>query len=407
MSETEPRKEEGSDEEARPLTGEPVGPAPMRLRAEPPRVTRLSRKVLAGLGLVASVGIGGALVYALQTRDGGRPNEELYSTENRSTADGIAGLPRDYSGVPQLGPPLPGDLGRPILGAQNRGQPVPTSGVATPNPGLSPEEQRRIQELESARTARLFAATETRTTAVTPSQATPGAQSAPDLTSLGLAPPPPTPTAQDRQNAFLNAATDRRTVAPDRVAAPASPNVLQAGAVISAALITGIRSDLPGQITAQVTENIYDSPTGRILLVPQGTRVIGQYDNNVQFGQSRVLLVWNRLIFPNGRSIVLDRQPGTDAEGYAGLQDGVDYHWWDLAKAAGLSTLLSVGAELAVDNDDRLIQAIRNGGQDTINDAGQQIVRRQLNIAPTLTIRPGFPVRVIVTRDLVLEPYGG
>lgn len=406
MSETDPRKEEGPDEEARPLTGEPVGPAPMRLRAEPPRVTRLSRRVLAGLGLVASVGIGGALVYALQTRDGGRPNEELYSTENRSTADGIAGLPRDYSGVPQLGPPLPGDLGRPILGAQNRGQSVPTPG-ATPNPGLSPEEQRRIQELESARTARLFASTETRAATATPSQATPSAQPIPDLTGLGLAPPPATPTAQDRQNAFLNAAADRRIVAPDRVAAPASPNVLQAGAVISAALITGIRSDLPGQITAQVTENIYDSPTGRILLVPQGTRVIGQYDNNVQFGQSRVLLVWNRLIFPNGRSIVLERQPGADAEGYAGLQDGVDYHWWDLAKAAGLSTLLSVGAELATNDDDRLIQAIRNGGQDTINDAGQQIVRRQLNIAPTLTIRPGFPVRVIVTRDLVLEPYGG
>src|SRR3546814_14674710 len=85
--------------------------------------------------------------------------------------------------------------------------------------------------------------------------------------------------------------------------------------------------------------------------------------------------------------------------------DGVDYHWWDLAKAAGLSTLLSVGAELATNDDDRLISAIRNGGQDTINDAGQQIVRRQLNIAPTLTIRPGFPVRVIVTRDLVLSPY--
>lgn len=403
MSDNPPRNEEVPDD-AQPPTGEPASAAPMRLRAEPPRVTRLSRKVLAGVGLVASVGLGGALIYALQTREGGRPNEELYSTENRSTADGLAGLPRDYSGVPRLGPPLPGDLGRPIVSAQNRGQPVPTPGIATPNPGVSPEEQRRLQEIETARTSRLFSATETRASATT---ATPVATPpTPDLASLGLV-PPSTPSAQDRQNAFLNAAADRRTVAQDRVAAPASPNILQAGAVISAALITGIRSDLPGQITAQVTENIYDSPTGRILLVPQGTRVIGQYDNNVQFGQSRVLLVWNRLIFPNGRSIVLDRQPGADAEGYAGLQDGVDYHWWDFAKAAGLSTLLGVGAELAVDNDDRLIQAIRNGGQDTINDAGQQIIRRQLNVAPTLTIRPGFPVRVIVTRDLVLEPYGG
>ncbi len=120
-----------------------------------------------------------------------------------------------------------------------------------------------------------------------------------------------------------------------------------------------------------------------------------------------MLLVWNRLIMPNGRSIVLERQPGTDTQGYAGLEDGVDYHWWDLAKTAGLLTLLSVGAELAVDDQDRLLRAIRNGGQDTINDAGQQIVRRQLNVAPTLTIRPGFPVRIVVTRDLVLEPYGG
>lgn len=194
---------------------------------------------------------------------------------------------------------------------------------------------------------------------------------------------------------------------PDRVTPPASPFVLQAGAVIPAALITGIRSDLPGQITAQVTETIYDSPTGRILIIPQGTRLIGQYDNNVQFGQRRALLVWNRLIFPNGRSIVLERLPGADSQGYAGLEDGVDYHWWDLAKAAALSTLLGVGAELATDDNDRLIAAIQDGTQDTINQAGQQTIQRQLQIAPTLTIRPGFPVRVIVTRDLVLEPYRG
>lgn len=304
---------------------------------------------------------------------------------------------------------MPGDLGRPILDAQNRGQPVPTPGIGTPAatpPGLSAEEQRRLQEIEAARTGRLFASTETRATAP-PATATANATPPmPDLTSLGLAPQPATPTAQDRQLAFLNQAADRRTVAPDRVAAPASPNILQAGAVIPAALITGIRSDLPGQITAQVTENVYDSPTGRILLVPQGTRLIGQYDNGVGFGQRRVLLVWNRLILPNGRSIVLERQPGADAEGFAGLEDGVDYHWWDLAKAAALSTLLGVGAELATDQNDRLIGAIRDGAQDTINDAGQQIVRRQLNVQPTLTIRPGFPVRVIVTRDLVLEPYG-
>jgi type IV secretory pathway VirB10-like protein len=368
--------------------------APMRLRAEPPRVTRLSRKMLASAAAIALVGIGGALIYALQTRGPGDGGEELYSTSNRQTADGLAGLPRDYTG-PVLGPALPGDLGRPILGAQNNGQPVAAPVVATP--GVSEAEQRRRAEEEAARLSTVFFQSRQGSTAAAPVGSMPGL----DLTGAGGQ----ATTAQDRQLAFLNAAADRRTVTPDRVTPPASPYVLQAGAVISGALITGIRSDLPGQIIAQVTEPIYDSPTGRILLVPQGTRIIGQYDNNVQFGQRRVLLVWNRLIMPNGRSIVLERQPGTDTQGYAGLEDGVDYHWWDLAKAAGLSTLLSVGAELAVDDQDRLLRAIRNGGQDTINDAGQQIVRRQLNVAPTLTIRPGFPVRIVVTRDLVLEPF--
>ena len=419
ISELDPEKEEGrkpeaslpseaADDDARPLTGEPV--APMRLRPEPPRVTRLSRKVLAGLGLAAGVGIGGALIYALQTQHGGKQNEELYATDNRATPDGLNSLPKDYTG-PRLGPPLPGDLGRPILNAQNNGQPVPAPAITTPGAvpsGPNPEEQRRLQELEAARTARLFASTETRPANSNVIQPATAATPQTDLASLGLAPQPSTPTAQDRQLAFLNQTPDKRTVSSDRVTAPASANILQAGAVISAALITGIRSDLPGQITAQVTENVYDSPTGKVLLVPQGTRVIGQYDNGIGFGQRRILLVWNRLIFPNGRSIVLERQPGTDAQGYAGLEDGVDYHWGELFKAAALSTLLSIGAQTgSSDDESEIVRALRQGAGDSISQTGQQIVSRQLNIAPTLTIRPGFPVRVIVTRDLVLEPYGG
>ena len=374
--------------------------APMRLRAEAPRVTRLSRKVLAGVAAVALVGIGGSLIYALQMRPGGKDGEELYSTGNRQSADGLAGLPRDYTG-PVLGPPLPGDLGRPILSAQNAGQPIVPPVV--PTPGVDEAEQRRRAEEEAARTSTVFF----QSRAGSPAAAGTPVPGLAGFDMAGAAGLPGQQTAQDKQLAFLNAPVDRRTTSSDRVMAPASPFVLQAGAVIAAALITGIRSDLPGQITAQVTENIYDSPTGRILLVPQGTRIIGQYDNNVQFGQRRVLLVWNRLILPNGRSIVLERQPGADTQGYAGLEDGVDYHWWDLAKAAGLSTLLSIGSELAISDENRLLRAIRSGGQDTINDAGQQIVRRQLNAAPTLTIRPGFPVRIVVTRDLVLEAYRG
>lgn len=367
---------------------------PMRLRAEPPRVTRLSRKVLAGVGAAALLGIGGALIYALQTRDPGPGGEELYSIDNRPTADGLTGLPRDYTG-PVLGPPLPGDLGGPILDAQNQGQPIAPPAMAMP--AVDPDEERRRAEEEAARLSTVFFQSGPRPGA--------GPGAAPGLSDFGLAGLPAQAPAQDRQTAFLTGPADRQVVALDRVIAPASPYILQAGAVIPAALITGIRSDLPGQITAQVTENVYDSPTGSLLLIPQGTRLIGAYDAGVTFGQRRVLLVWNRLILPNGRSIVLERQPGADASGFAGLEDGVDYHWAELLQAAGLSTLLAVGAELATDEEDRLIRALRDGAQDTINQAGQAIVQRQLQVAPTLTIRPGFPVRVIVTRDLVLEPY--
>ena len=204
-------------------------------------------------------------------------------------------------------------------------------------------------------------------------------------------------TSQDHKLAFLTGAVDRRTTSPDRVQAPASQFVLQAGAVIPASLITGLRSDLPGQVTAQVTENVYDSPTGKILLIPQGARLIGQYDAQIAFGQSRALLVWNRLIMPNGKSIVLERQPGADTEGYAGLEDEVDNHWGMLFKAAILSTILSVGSEAGTssNNNGSLAEAIQQGVSQSVNQTGQQVVSRSLNIQPTITIRPGFPVRVL------------
>jgi type IV secretion system protein VirB10 len=163
--------------------------------------------------------------------------------------------------------------------------------------------------------------------------------------------------------------------------------------------------------TAQITENIFDSPTGRAKLVPQGSKLIGVYDSQVTFGQSRVLLVWTRLIMPNGRSIVLERQQGSDAGGYSGLEDEVDNHWRELLGAAALSTLLGVGSELGAGADtgsnSGVLQALRLGSANSLNQTGQQVVRRNLNVQPTLTIRAGYPVRVIVNRDIILEPYRG
>ena len=379
----------------------------LRLRPERPQVTRLSRKVLIGFGGVSGLLIAAALVYALQTRKANQDSKELYSIENRATADGLTGLPRDYIGIPKLGPPLPGDLGRPILNAQNQGQPIALGGIL-PQPGITPEEQRRLQEIEAARLSKLFAATAIRTAAVAPiaRTTTPGTTLAVPAEAPQLD-PNAMQNMQDRKLAFVNGPVDRRTVSQDRLEDPASPYVLQAGTVIPAALLTGIQSDLPGQVTAQVTEHVYDTPTGKFLLIPQGSRLIGQYDSQVSFGQKRVLLVWNRIMLPDGKSIVLERQQGADARGFSGLEDEVDYHWWDLLKAAALSTLLSVGAELASDGEESdLVRALRRGSQDSINNTGQQLVRRQLNVQPTLTIRQGFPVRVIVNRDLVMAPYG-
>jgi type IV secretion system protein TrbI len=377
----------------------------VKLRGDPPRVMRLSRKAI---GIASACGfalVGGALIYALQPA-GRKGAEELYNTDGVAVADNLSGAPKDYGQVPKLGPPLPGDLGKPILDAQRRGDvaALPPIGAQPPvapvDPAVSAADaarQRLEQEREAARGSRLFFG-----------GGSPGSGS---VGLIGLPPPaeapapaPPAAPQSDasRKQAFLERASDRRTVSGERLTGLASPSILQAGSVIPAALITGIRSDLPGLVTAQVTQNVYDSPTGRILLIPQGSRLIGDYDADVAFGQSRILLAWNRLILPDGRSIVLERQPASDPRGFAGLQDGTDYHWGGVLKAALVSTLLGAGSELGSGDDSNLARAFRRGTQDSINRAGEQIVSRELNVRPSLTIRPGFPVRVLVTRDIVL-----
>ena len=278
---------------------------------------------------------------------------------------------------------------------------VPGQPASPPAPNAASQaKQLAAQEREAARTSRLFLAGASRA-----GQA--GIGSAVDGEAVGGLPSvAEAPARISPKQAFLERSSDPRTLASDRLASPRDPHILQAGSIIPAALITGIRSDLPGQITAQVTQNVYDSPTGRILLIPQGARLIGDYDAEISTGQTRVLLAWDRLLLPDGRSIQLDRQPGGDTRGFAGLQDHVNFHWGGIIKAALISTLLGVGAELGSDSDDDLVRALREGSQDSIDRTGQDIVKRQLGIAPTLTIRPGFPVRVIVTRDLILSSAG-
>jgi type IV secretion system protein VirB10 len=384
-----------SDDQGERAGAPPVDPEnAVKLRGDPPRVMRLSRKAI---GIASACGfalVGGALIYALQPA-GRKGAEELYNTDGVAVADNLAGAPKDYGQVPKLGPPLPGDLGKPILDAQRRGDvaALPPIGAQTPAAPPNPA----ATAADAARGSRLFFGG--------------GSLASGSAGFAGLPPPAEAPAATPaaaplsdatRKQAFLEQASDRRTVSGERLIGLSSPSILQAGSVIPAALITGIRSDLPGLVTAQVTQNVYDSPTGRILLIPRGSRLIGDYDADVAFGQSRILLAWNRLILPDGRSIVLERQPASDPRGYAGLQDGTDYHWGGVLKAALVSTLLGAGSELGSGDDGNLARAFRRGTQNSMSRAGEQIVSRELNVRPSLTIRPGFPVRVLVTRDLVL-----
>jgi type IV secretion system protein TrbI len=371
----------------------------VKLRGEGPRVVRLSRKAI---GIASAAGlalVGAAMLFALRpaTHEQGK---ELVNTESTAVADGLASAPRDYTQVPKLGPPLPGDLGKPILDAQDRGAvaALPPVGVqaAPQSQAISAREaarQRIAQEREAARGSRLFVGAGGQPASVTEPGADTGLETVPG--SRMTAPPD--------QTAFLDRPAERRTASTQRLEGAPSSAVLQAGSIIPAALITGIRSDQPGLVTAQVTQNVYDSVTGRRLLIGQGARLIGDYQSEVGFGQRRVLLAWNRLILPDGRSIVLERQPAADPAGYAGLEDGVDYHWGGVVKAALVSTLLGIGSELGAGGDSELVRALRRGSQNSVDRAGEQVVSRELDVRPTLTIRPGYPVRVLVTRDIILE----
>ena len=299
---------------------------------------------------------------------------------------------------------MPGDLGRPILQQQSA---LGTAG------GPDAAAQQREQERQQAATSAVFF-----TISAHPAQGSVSAAAIPEtvgpvpangLEGEGAADAEQSPG--DRNQAFLNGKVDTAIYSPQQLQTPRSPYELMAGTVIAAALVTGLDSDLPGQVIAQVTEDVYDSITGQVLLVPQGSRLIGKYDSAVAYGQSRVLLIWTRLVMPDGSSIVLDNLPAADTEGYAGLEDGVDYHTWRLLRGIALSTLLGVSSELATNGDEQtsgsgnIIVALRQSGDSSANQAGQSMVSKDLAVQPTLTVRPGFPVRVIVNRDIILRPY--
>jgi type IV secretory pathway VirB10-like protein len=408
-----------------------VPPERLELRARPRPIRRLNKRtIMAGCAIVALF-IAGATIVALSPARMFKPTDrtELYNTDRKQTADGLTKLPKTYQDLPpKLGPPSPGDIGRAFAESEKKIGASPSETPFQADPEQDVERAERIRQARIAQQAKesglLFRLSEKQdrrkqsvsaaATADQPSAFRPVptdiAPTTADLLARAQGPNDRSgeiiPSSQARKLAFVGAKADKETTNPHALAAAPSPYAIMAGSIIPASLITGLNSDLPGSTIAQVTENVYDTVTGEHLLVPQGTKLFGKYDSVVAFGQKRALVVWTRLILPNGNSIVIENLPATDVAGYAGLEDEVDFHTWQLLKGIGLATLLGVGTQLSLDNDESdLVKALRESVQQTTNRAGQRLIERQLDVQPTITVRPGWPLRVIVSRDLVLKPY--
>jgi len=414
---------------------EVVNTPDLAIRAKPKPVKRFSRKALILGGTALSVGLFAALAFALQSSEYGdseRPSE-LYNVSHKPMTDALDALPKTYADMrPKLGPPLPGDLGAAFLEAKQGGAPV----AELDNPfqyaskSAAPRQYRQAATYQSvpvpskhdeARESGLFFSVGSNQT---------GAAKAPDQFAamdaqieqayanlanvnmatgygapiMGNAEFNAAPAYQNSKSAFLGQSAGE-IYNPYVLQSPKSPYQIMAGTLIPASLVTGLNSGLPGQVIGQVTENVYDTVTGEYLLIPQGARLLGRYDSVIAYGQSRALVAWTRIIFPNGNSIQLDNLPAVDGQGFAGLKDKVDRHTWQFMKGAVLSSLLSVGSELSSDDEGRLARALQNAGQDTANIAGQRIIERSLNMQPTLSVRPGWRFSIIVSKDLILKPY--
>jgi len=411
-----------------------VDPEDLMLRAAPRPVTRINRRVLIALSGTGLLLILGATIFALDPPrlfDRDDTGRELYRTENNPTPDGLEALPRRYSDIArppvELGPPLAGDIGPAVVNAERELGIGPTPDLPfRPSPEDDAARAERIRQARLAQQGResgVFFQLTSKTAGVAQADISgagiPAAQGTAltdrnpfEVASRGDVGGPLELDLQNDQNLqgrkldFLDQGVDAAIYNPHALQDPASPYQVMAGTVISASLVTGINSDLPGRVIAQVTENIYDTVSGTYLLIPQGSRVIGTYDSVIAFGQDRALVIWQRIIMPDGSSVVIENLPATDVAGYAGLEDEVNFHTWRLLKGIALSTLLGVSTELTFgDEESDLVAAIRESTQDSANQVGQRITERNLNIQPTITIRPGWPLRIIVNKDLVLRPY--
>jgi type IV secretory pathway VirB10-like protein len=376
---------------------EKVDPETLVLRGSPRRVTRFRREIIIGGAAAGALAIAAVAWIALAPVSFrlAASGDDMFEKRQEKPPEALAGTPGRYDEIPKLGPPLPGDLGRPILEHQRRleGTYPLVDPVDDRASRLEEERERQAAEEAAARQSAVMMSVGAGRGAALPSPAANGAAGLP-----GGDTPRPQPS--------LTMAAGTSNVSEHRIADAASPWLVTSGSVIAASLVTGLNSDLPGLVVAQVSENVFDSVTGRTLLIPQGARLIGRYESNTSYGQQRAFLVWQRIIWPDGSSLTLDDAPAIDPSGYAGVRDRVDSHGWQLIKGVALATLLGVGTELGTGNDEsEIVRAMREAAQQSGARAGDRLVERSLDIRPTLVVRPGWPLRVLVHQDLVLKPW--
>lgn len=373
------------------------------LKAKPRPVARFNKKLFAGVAIVSALVLSAIVGKAFE--DKSRPKaatEDRVKVGSAFSSEALAALPDSYAQVKRP---------EPVVHEAPPAPPVETATQAGGESNDARNERLRLQQKrrDAKEAGVFFQMSQNRGQGAGSAASTWGSNNASG------------PTAgdfnfnferdqnnQDGKQDFLGRQASANVYNAYPLQDAVSPYQVMAGSVIAGSLLTGINSDLPGFVTAQVTENVYDTASGRFLLIPQGSRLIGRYDSVVTFGQKRALLVWQRLVMPDSSSISLENLPATDTSGYAGLADRVDAHTWQLIKGVALSTLLGVGTEIGFGDDEGdFIRALRESTQSNVNRAGQWIVGRNLDIQPTITIRQGWPLRVIVHKDLILRPYRG
>ncbi len=394
----------------------PSGPEPASTKVSPesvlaaPRlpVTRWNRRYLiAGAGVIALIVAAGFYIgFGGANRPASREPVAQAQTDTAPSTPAFAGRFAAGYGDPSVRPTAPGTAELPPLDPGV----APAARPAAPPPPVDPGVQQAHDQARAARAAGPFFSNQ-------PSAVGTAADTGP---ALSLPAEPPVQAAADAADVQpANGQGAKRQFlassrADDYLATPLrgalSPWEVKAGTVIPAALVTALNSDLPGEVIAQVTGPVYDHATGRTVLIPQGARLIGHYDSQVAYGQSRALIAWNRIIMPDGRSINIGSMSGADLSGAAGLQDRVDGHFGQLARGILLSTLFSIGAASAQDasarsSGDLVINSASSGVATSAQQVGQQVTQRDLNRQPTIKVRAGWPLRVLVSEDMILAPY--